>query len=86
MIERIYQDGSPRVSELTTSDDAYPHHLRAIPDRPQVVYVRGRLPPSRRCVACVGTRNPSIFGKTAARGIAKFLAEQGWSIISGPRF
>jgi DNA processing protein len=71
------------VRVLTIADDDYPHHLRAIPDRPLVVYVRGRLPPSRRCVACIGTREPSIFGETVARRIAGLLAECGWSIISG---
>jgi DNA processing protein len=34
-------------------------------------------------VACVGTRQPSAFGETAARGISRFLAGHGWSIVSG---
>lgn len=71
------------VRVLTIADDDYPQHLRAIPDRPLIVYVRGHLPASRRCVACIGTREPSVFGETVARRIAGLLAEHGWSIVSG---
>ncbi len=71
------------VRVLTFADDDYPHHLRAVSDRPLVVYVRGHLPQSRRCVACIGTREPSVFGETVARRVAGLLAERGWSIISG---
>lgn len=68
---------------LTPADAEYPSWLRLAQDRPPVVYVRGSLPPDRRCVACVGTRQPSPFGKAAARGISRFLAAHGWSIVSG---
>lgn len=68
---------------LTPTDPEYPSWLRRIQDRPPVVYVRGQLPPDRRCVACVGTRQPSTFGKLAAHGISRFLAAHGWSIVSG---
>lgn len=71
------------MRSLTPTDDEYPSWLRAAPDRPPVVYVRGQLPLDRRCVACVGTRQPTAFGKLAARRISKFLAEHGWSIVSG---
>ena len=68
---------------LAPKDSEYPSWLRAASDRPPVVYVRGRLPPDRRCVACVGTRQPSAFGKAAARGLSRFMAARGWSIVSG---
>jgi len=71
------------VRVLTLADAEYPHHLRVIPDRPLVIYVRGRLPPSLRCVACIGTREPSVFGAKVAERIAGLLAERGWSIVSG---
>ncbi len=73
----------PDVYSLAPSDAEYPPWLRTIPDCPPVVHVRGRLPPDRRCVACVGTRVPSEFGKVVARGISRFFAARGWSIISG---
>jgi len=68
---------------LTPTDAEYPYWLRLIHDRPSVLYVRGLLPPNRRCVACVGTRQPSAFGRGAARGISRVLAAHGWSIVSG---
>lgn len=68
---------------LTCTDPEYPSWLRAIPDRPSVLYVRGKLPRDRRCVACVGTRFPSVFGKLVARRLSNFLAARGWSIVSG---
>jgi len=71
------------MHRLEVGDDDYPPWLRTIPDRPPVVYVRGRLPRGLRCVACVGTRVPSSFGCAAARGVAGFLAARGWSVVSG---
>lgn len=71
------------IRGLPCEDPEYPSWLLAISDRPPVLYVRGKLPPDRRCVACVGTRVPSIFGQLVARRLAGFLAARGWSIISG---
>jgi len=68
---------------LIPADEAYPHWLRLISDRPAVLHARGRLLPGKRYVACVGTRQPSLFGQTAARAIAGFLASHGWTIVSG---
>jgi len=80
---RVQWKATMDATILTPIDAAYPYWLRFIPDRPPDLYVRGRLPVDRRCVACVGTRQPSSFGQGAARGISKFLAQRGWSIISG---
>lgn len=68
---------------LTPIDADYPYWLRSIPDRPAFLHVQGQLLPGRRYVACVGTRQPSVFGQTAARGISGFLAAHGWTIVSG---
>jgi len=67
----------------TALDDDYPDWLRQISDRPAILHARGRFPPGRRYVACVGTRQPSVFGQAAARHISGFLAAQGWTIVSG---
>lgn len=72
---------SPRI--LTPADDDYPRWLRVISDRPAVLHVRGQLLPGRRYVACIGTRQPSVFGQAVARKISGFLAAHGWSIVSG---
>lgn len=77
------QAGRRGVRVLTIADDTYPENLRAISDRPLVLYVKGRLNPSRRAVACIGTREPSSFGELATRGIVTELVRYGWSIVSG---
>jgi DNA processing protein len=74
---------SPAIRVLAPVDDDYPRWLRSIVDHPAVLHVRGRLLPGRRCVACVGTRQPSAFGQVAAREISRFLAARGWSVVSG---
>lgn len=71
------------ITTFSLARASYPYWLRSIPDAPALLHVRGKLPAGRRCVACVGTRYPSAFGRVAAQRISKFLALQGWSIISG---
>jgi len=64
-------------------DPDFPELLRAIPDPPLALYVKGRLPAGRKSVACIGTREPSEFGSVAAKRITNYLALNGWSIVSG---
>jgi DNA protecting protein DprA len=46
--------------------------------------VKGNLAPQpEKSVAVIGTREPTAHGELIARRIAKFFAEQGWSIVSG---
>ena len=71
------------VHVLTPSDNDYPAWLREVSDRPPIVYVKGTLLPSRRYVACVGTREPSRFGNLATQRITTHLVENNWSIVSG---
>jgi len=71
------------VDILTTADERYPQWLRIIPDRPPILFLKGTLPVGSRYVACIGTREPSRFGEQVTRRIAAFLAERGWSIVSG---
>jgi DNA processing protein len=71
---------------MMPAEDHYPHWLRGISDRPAILHIRGQLLPGRRYVACVGTRQPSVFGQEIAQGISAFLASRGWSIVSGLAF
>lgn len=70
-----------RVLPATASE--YPELLRTIPDSPAVLFVRGELRASRRSVACIGTREPSKFGVEVARRLSAFMAESGYSVVSG---
>ena len=57
------------VHELTLSDKRYPARLRNLSDPPPLLYVRGdvELLTRERLVAVVGTREPTVFGTSAAR-------------------
>lgn len=69
---------------LTLADANYPTLLRDLDDAPAVLYVRGTLlPQDSRAVCIVGTRKATVYGKDAAYMLAKDLAANGVTIISG---
>ncbi len=72
------------IDLLTWDDDAFPPTLRALPDAPVVLFVRGRLlPEDAVAAAIVGTRNASLPRLDLADVIASGLAERGVTIVSG---
>lgn len=82
IISRCEQQG---ISILTLQDAAYPARLRAIPDPPWVLYVRGRLPDvdSEAAIAIVGTRRSSPYGDKMARELGYGVTKGGGLVISG---
>ena len=48
--------------------------------------MRGRLNAADKCVAVVGTRRASIYGKNAARSIGEACARYGVTLVSGGAF
>ena len=68
---------------ITLADESYPPLLRAISGCPPLLYVRGRLENADKCLAIVGTRKPSIYGRNAAYELAASLAQQRVTIVSG---
>jgi len=73
------------VHELTLSDERYPDRLRELSDPPKSLYVLGdvELLARERLVAVVGTREPTVFGTSAAEELTGALADGGWGIVSG---
>jgi len=73
------------VHELTLSDERYPDRLRSLPDPPPLLYVRGDvdLLAREQLVAVIGTREPTVFGTSAAEELTGALADDGWGIVSG---
>jgi DNA processing protein len=72
------------IGLLTVFDDNYPRLLRAIPDPPIALTVRGELVPENQlCVAIVGSRRASPYGLDVAHQLAFELAERGLTIVSG---
>ncbi|PYE52007.1 DNA-processing protein DprA [Deinococcus yavapaiensis] len=72
-------DGAMIVSLL---DDTYPPLLRATFDAPAVLYVKGRVQP-QRCLAVIGTREPTRHGEVIAQRLTEHFASRAWSVISG---
>ena len=69
---------------ITLADDNYPAALRRISNPPAVLYVRGELlPQDDLALAVVGTRRATHYGRDAARYLARELAANGVTIISG---
>ncbi|HPE96303.1 MAG TPA: DNA-processing protein DprA, partial [Bacillota bacterium] len=66
-------------------DGLYPKQLESIPDRPYVLYMKGKQCDlgARPCVAIVGTRNATPYGKKTTRILARELAGCSAVIVSG---
>ena len=65
-------------------DENYPGRLKNIENRPDSLYVIGKLPQDDRpSMAIVGARNSSPYGENLAYEYARFLATAGVQIISG---
>ncbi len=81
-IERLEKLGA-RV--ITLEDEDYPALLREIHDPPIALYVRGDLTRAceQPCLAVVGSRRCSTYGVNAAQSLARDLAAQGLTIVSG---
>ncbi len=71
------------VKLVSYSQATYPKKLLTISDYPLLLYVKGSLPSEDPCLALIGTRNASLYGKQAAQKLAKELAGAGAWIISG---
>ncbi len=72
------------VEVLTCNDAAYPRRLKEIYDYPPVLYVRGTLlPEDEWCLAVVGTRRATVYGKQITEEIVTDLARSRITIVSG---
>ena len=80
-IERAAALGARIVSRI---DEEYPRGLKEIHDPPLALYVRGTLESrDARCVAVVGTRRPTHYGRDTAASISSQLARLGFTVASG---
>jgi len=69
---------------LTFWDRDFPPLLKRISDPPVLLFCKGRLQANdQNALAIVGTRGPTQYGKMAAERMARELAAQGLTIVSG---
>lgn len=72
------------VHLVTIEDEDYPENLRNSSFPPPILYVRGTLEPrDRYCIAMVGSRNATQYGKAVAQQFAARLAACGITVVSG---
>lgn len=72
------------IQVLTWEDEAYPQPLLEIPQSPPVLFLKGELVEEDRwSVAVVGTRRYTSYGRQVAEEIARALAQQGVTVVSG---
>jgi len=65
-------------------DSDYPEPLRNIYDPPLLLYYRGNVKLLKnKCMAIVGSRHPSDYGREATEKITRELCESGFTIVSG---
>ncbi len=80
-IERWLASG---MRMLTVLDPDYPDNLRAVHDRPPLIFVAGRLAAAdARGLAVVGARQASERATRAAAAVAQHLVQHGYTVISG---
>jgi len=80
-IEKLERAG---VQAVNCRDGDYPARLKEIHDYPPVLYVRGTITPADRwCLAVVGTRKATVYGKQVAEDMATDLARNKITIVSG---
>jgi DNA processing protein len=81
VIERAEEIGATLIS---LEEEAYPPLLRAIADPPSFLYVLGELlQQDRRCVAIVGSRRASSYGRSITERLAAGLSREGFTVVSG---
>jgi DNA processing protein len=80
-IERWDSEG---VRLVTVLDPEYPPNLRAVHDRPPMLFIRGLLTPQdANAVAVVGARTATSTGMSQASAIAQHLVERNFTVVSG---
>lgn len=69
---------------ILCNDKRYPQSLNEIDDKPACLYVRGKLENLYEdCIAIVGSREASEYGKNVAKKFAKEIADRNVNVVSG---
>ncbi|MFH5183160.1 DNA-processing protein DprA [Paenibacillus sp. TAB 01] len=73
-----------RIGILTIYDEGYPALLKQTAQPPWVLYTRGRSELLHSpCLAVVGTRTPTVYGRQSAEQLSASLSSAGMCIVSG---
>ena len=73
-----------RVKALTWHDPNYPSRLKEIYDYPPLLYIKGTLlPEDEWCLAVIGTRRATVYGRQITEEIVADLAQNKITVVSG---
>lgn len=82
--KKAYLDMEQSGIRLTLKgEEGYPPMLMPLSDAPYGLYHIGELPGEELCVAIVGARNCSRYGRETASVLGRALGEAGISVVSG---
>ncbi|WP_019532522.1 DNA-processing protein DprA [Paenibacillus ginsengihumi] len=84
-VERLEQSyANDGIGWVTVWDKAYPQWLKHTAQPPWILYYRGNWQLAQKpCLAMVGTRTPTAYGKLTAERLAREVAEAGLCVVSG---
>lgn len=73
-----------KIYEIEETDNLYPKQLLKIKKHPQKLYVTGNPEIlNNKCIAIVGTRDSTEYGKYYAKEFAKEISRLGITVVSG---
>lgn len=81
--EIVAKMAGENISAVALGDELYPKILSEIYDPPQIIYYQGELASEELCLAVVGTRKFSPYGKRVVEKIVPELAQNNLTIVSG---
>ncbi|MCK8826327.1 DNA-processing protein DprA [Natroniella acetigena] len=72
------------IKVVTLSDKCYPKLLKEIYDPPPILYYKGSIAEiNKPCIAVVGSRKCTHYGRKIATKLSQRLAEKGLNVVSG---
>jgi len=71
------------VDFIISSENKYPDLLKEISYSPSSFYMKGEIPEEMPCIAIVGTRKVSMYGKLVTEKLVKELINYNFIIVSG---
>lgn len=78
--EKLHSSGAGLI---VRGESGYPYLLEEISDPPHALFIRGTPGDDEKSVAIVGSRRETRYGRTQAYSIAKELAKNGVTVVSG---
>jgi DNA processing protein len=71
------------IDFIIYSENKYPNLLKEIPYPPSSFYIKGKIPEGMPCIAIVGTRKVSMYGKLVTEKLVQELINYNFVIVSG---